>query len=126
MQHKFRSLIAALSRAAKATPQNVLEAISTLPPVGTLPSPWTTWLYLTLMAWRKRQQWGKDLLRKHLPKAIPPCRKFRKSEQPVELISDRWPDGGGSRVTYLYRESRSLWRAEVAVGTYGTIVGVAL
>ena len=86
MQHKFRSLIAALSRAAKATPQNVLEAISTLPPVGTLPSPWTTWLYLTLMAWRKRQQWGKDLLRKHLPKAIPPCRKFRKSEQPVELI----------------------------------------
>jgi hypothetical protein len=92
MQRKFRSLIGALSRAAKAPPQNLLEAISALPPVGTLPSPWTTWLFVSLMAYRKRQQWGKDLLRKHLPEAIPPCRKFLEREQPVEMIVPGAPD----------------------------------
>ena len=92
MQQKFRLLIGALGKAAKGPPQNLLEAISTLSPVGKLPSPWTTWLYLALMAYRKRQQWGKDLLREHLPNAIPPCRKFREREQPVEMIMPGVPE----------------------------------
>jgi len=92
MQRQFRSLIGALGRAAKGQPQNLLEAISKLPPVGMLPSPWTTWLYLGLMAWRKRQAWGKELLRKHLPKAVPPCKALREQEQPVEMVVPGAPE----------------------------------
>ena len=92
MLRNYRSLIKAFGRAAEAQPQDVLEAISTLPPVGELPSPWTTWLFIALMSWRKRQQWAKDMLREHLPKAIPPCRKFREREQPVEMFVPGCPE----------------------------------
>jgi hypothetical protein len=75
-----------LGSATQAPPQNVPEAISALPPVGTLPSPWTTWLYLTLMAYRRRQQWGKDLLREHLPQTVPSSQELRQRCQPVEAM----------------------------------------
>ena len=92
MLRKFRSLIKALGRATKAPPQDLLEAIGTLPPVGALPSPWTAWLYLTLMAWRKRQQWGRQLLGKHMPNAIPPCKAFREQDQPFEMVVPGAPE----------------------------------
>ena len=92
MLREFRSLINALGRATKAPPQDLLEAIGTLPPVGALPSPSTAWLYLTLMAWRKRQQWGRQLLGKHMPNAIPPCKAFREQDQPFEMVVPGAPE----------------------------------
>lgn len=89
MKPCFSLLFQSLHRASDPIPSGLPTALISLPPVGALPSPWTTWLLITLMEYRERQRWGKELLRKSLRQTVPPSKSLRKREQPVVM---RIPD----------------------------------
>ncbi|MCY2987297.1 MAG: hypothetical protein NTY19_05455 [Planctomycetota bacterium] len=92
MKSQFRCLHQAMSKAVEGPPRTLEEAIGSLPPMGTLPLPETTWLLLALIEYRERQRFGRKLLRKHLPEAITPSRRLCKRDQPVETILPDLPE----------------------------------
>ncbi|MFH1920178.1 MAG: hypothetical protein ABIP48_09875 [Planctomycetota bacterium] len=67
-----------LMEQALTPPENLLAAVEGLPPVATLPSAWTTWLFVVLIRYRRRQRWAMRMLRKHFPEAVPPSERLYK------------------------------------------------
>jgi hypothetical protein len=64
---EFRQLFQAFSRAVEDPPVNLREALEELPPGDAQPVPWTTWLFVTLFAYRERQRWARASLVQNLP-----------------------------------------------------------
>jgi hypothetical protein len=56
-------LIKSFHRARHAPPHDLFGAVKSLPPVGTLPSPWATWTLIQLVRYRSRQLWAFETLR---------------------------------------------------------------
>ena len=88
----FYALRHAFERSTDPPPQNVLEGVRTLPPVGVLPSLWTVWLWIALLVYRQRQLWARTLVRRHMSGAIPPCRRYCQADQPIEMNLPDAPD----------------------------------
>ena len=92
MNRHFSALFGAMVKGCESPAADLPAAMRALPPVGSLPSPWTTWLIIAIFQYRQRQQWAKDLLRTHLPKAIPPRKEIRRRVQPVEFVLPEIPE----------------------------------
>jgi hypothetical protein len=72
MQTKFQILTRLIETLPDDLPTHVLKAMRALPPSELLPPPRATWLLLALFAYRERQEWAKQFVRKHLREAVPP------------------------------------------------------
>ena len=60
----YRMLFQAFRDAVTSPPSDLIAAIHSLPLVGTLPSPWETWLLISLFAYRRRQDWARNQVRR--------------------------------------------------------------
>ena len=88
----FVNLFEAMQTAQLNPPADLPAAITKLPAVGELPSPWTTWLFLSIITHHQRQKWGRQLLRRRLPEAIPPSDDLCCADQPVECLLPGVPE----------------------------------
>lgn len=89
MRDRVGELFKSMAKAGEEPSPNLKEGLRSLPPVGSLPSPWTSWLLITLMQYRERQRWAKELLRTSLRQTVPPSKSLCRREQPVMM---RVPD----------------------------------
>lgn len=89
---QFYPLLHAFKRSAEPPPQNLSEALRTLPPVGVLPLLWTTWLFIGLLVFRTRQIWAESFVRQHLPDAFPPGHIFQTAEPGDEFTLPGAPE----------------------------------
>jgi len=64
---KFERFKTALQQIHVPPPAELAARIAALPPAGTLPNPGTTWLFISLMRYRARQQWAHEQLQTYLP-----------------------------------------------------------
>ena len=88
----FVNLFDAMREAQSSPPADLPAAIAKLPDVGELPSPWTTWLFLSIISHHQRQKWGRQLLRRRLPEAVPPSDDLCCSEQLIECRLPGMPE----------------------------------
>ena len=82
----FVALFGAMHEALSSPPADIPAAIEQMPAVGTLPPPWTTWLFLSIISHHQRQKWGRQLLHRCLPETVPPSDDLCFSDQPVECL----------------------------------------
>lgn len=92
VNNSFAQLFRSIEQAIEPPPKNLLAAIKAQPHAGTLPSPWETWLLISLYAHERRQKWALRQLRNRLPDALPPSAEVLRQEQPVETFLPGRPD----------------------------------
>ena len=88
----FVNLFEAMQTAQLSPPADLPAAIAELPAVGELPSPWTTWLLISIITHHQRQKWGRELLSRCLPETIPPSDDLCCSDQPVQYLLPGMPE----------------------------------
>lgn len=112
---QFAALFAAMERALRGLPEDLVAAIYNLPSVGTLPLPWTVFLFLSIIERRQRQKWGQDLIDECLPAA----RDIYELGEQFECLLTGHPEWrveifGGTQIASLnHRESKEIIYVDV-------------
>src|SRR3954470_5304032 len=63
---RYQSLLDIFVEADLDTPPDLTAAIASLPPPGSLPSPWTTWTLTSLIDYGAKKRWAFDKLQTRL------------------------------------------------------------
>jgi hypothetical protein len=67
----FDNIFEQMKRTLDGPPKDFLEELQALPSCESLPTPWESCLLFALIEYRQRQDWGRRLLLKHMPQAVP-------------------------------------------------------
>jgi hypothetical protein len=71
LTQQFQKLFDTMSRLPEPIPDDLPAAIRNLPAAGRLPIPHSTWLFIVLIRYRRRQRSAKKMLLKQLPDRVP-------------------------------------------------------
>jgi hypothetical protein len=91
---RFAALFKVLSPPVMEPPTDLLQALQGLPEPFLLPSPWATWLFMTLCCYRNRQTWLETVVERYLPEVFPSSEDLREQLQPVTCdfrYTNFWP-----------------------------------
>lgn len=83
MREEYSLLMQALERSNEPMPADLEQALQALPPVGTLPSPWTSAVLVGLFSLRARADWVREKLWPALLRGLPPRERWLQLEQPL-------------------------------------------